>query len=89
MPYVQGLQVLNDCVENQRMVSKLPDWLSSHWIRTVTEYQDEYKMFPSFSHFVKFLNKEARIACNPITSLQAIKLTEQASSQTSQEEITL
>ena len=76
IPYVQGLQVLNDCVENQRIVAKLPDWLSSRWNRRVTEFQDEHKMFPDFSHFVKFLNKEARIAFNPITSLQAIKPTE-------------
>lgn len=34
-------------------------------------------MFPDFSHFVKFLNKEARIACIPITFLLAIKPTEQ------------
>ena len=76
IPYVQGLQVLNDCVENQRIAAKLPDWLSARWNRRVTEFQDEQKMFPDFSHFVKFLNKEARIACNPITSLQAIKPTE-------------
>nr|XP_054604914.1 uncharacterized protein LOC107372912 [Nothobranchius furzeri] len=76
IPYVQGLQVLNDCVENQRIAAKLPDWLSARWNRKVTEFQDEHKMFPDFSHFVKFLNKEARIACNPITSLQAIKPTE-------------
>lgn len=77
MPYVQGLQVLNDCVENMRIAAKLPDWLSTRWNRTVTEFQDEHKMFPDFSHFVKFLNKEARIACNPITSLQAIKSSDQ------------
>ncbi|XP_039902265.1 uncharacterized protein LOC120742861 [Simochromis diagramma] len=77
IPYVQGLQVLHDCVENQRIAAKLPDWLSARWNRMVTEFQDEHRMFPDFSHFVKFLNKEARIACNPITSLPAIKPTEQ------------
>ncbi|XP_054868580.1 uncharacterized protein LOC129349422 [Amphiprion ocellaris] len=76
MLYIQSLQVLNDCVENQRIAAKLPDWLSARWNRKVTEFQDEQKMFPDFSHFVKFLNKEARIACNPITSLHAIKPTE-------------
>ncbi len=77
MPYVQGLQALNDCVENQRISAKLPEWLSSRWNRAVTKFQDEYKGFPDFKYFVEFLNKEARIACNPITSLQAIKPVEQ------------
>ncbi|XP_026063117.1 uncharacterized protein LOC113046489 [Carassius auratus] len=77
MPYVQGLQALNDCVENKRILAKLPDWLSSRWNRAVTKFQDEYKGFPDFKYFVEFLNKEARIACNPITSLQAIKPEEQ------------
>lgn len=77
MPYVQGLQTLNDCVEIQRIAAKLPDWLSSRWNRTATVFQDERKAFPDFKSFVQFLNKEARIACNPITSLQALKSTEQ------------
>ncbi|XP_057694568.1 uncharacterized protein LOC130917316 isoform X2 [Corythoichthys intestinalis] len=73
---IKNLQVLNDCVENQRIAAKLPDWLSARWNRKATEFQDEHKMFPDFSYFVKFLNKEARIACNPITSLQAMKPSE-------------
>ncbi|KAG1929509.1 hypothetical protein F2P79_022940 [Pimephales promelas] len=77
MPYVQGLQALNDCVENQRISAKLPDWLISRWNRAVTKFQDEHKGFPDFKYFVEFLVKEARIACNPITSLQAIKPAEQ------------
>lgn len=67
MPYVQGLQALNDCVENQRMSTKLPEWLSACWNRVVTEFQDNHKRFPDFKYFVRFLNKEARISCNPIT----------------------
>ena len=86
MPYVQGLQVLNDCVENQRIAAKLPDWLSSGWNRTVTKYQDEHKMFPDFGYFIRFLSMEARIACNPITSLQAIKPTDQERSKPTQRE---
>lgn len=73
MPYVQGLQAVNDCVENQRIVAKLPEWLSSRWNRAVTMFQDQHKAFPDFKYFVQFLSKEARIACNPIMSLQAIK----------------
>lgn len=81
MPYVQGLQALNDCVENQRIAIKLPDWLSARWNRAVTFYQDEHKMFPDFRYFVRFLNVEARIACNPITSLHAIRPTDQERSK--------
>lgn len=73
MPYVQGLQALNDCFENKRIAVKLPNWLSARWNRAVTVYQYEYKMFPDYRYFVKFLNMEARIACNLITSLHAIR----------------
>ncbi|KAM4722953.1 leptin receptor [Rhinophrynus dorsalis] len=81
MPYVQGLQALNDCVENQRIAAKLPEWLNSRWNRVVTKFQDECKRFPDFRYFVELLNKEVRIACNPITSLQAIRPTEQERSK--------
>lgn len=43
-------------------------------------------MFPGFSYFIRFLNMEARIACNPITSLQAIKPTEQEGSKPTERE---
>ncbi|XP_056603346.1 uncharacterized protein LOC130420207 isoform X2 [Triplophysa dalaica] len=86
MPYVQGLQTLNDCVENQRITVKLPDWLSSRWNREATIYQDGHKMFPDFRYFVRFLNMEARIACNPITSLYAVKSTDQERSKPTERE---
>ena len=86
MPYVQGLQTLNDCVENQKITVKLPDWLSSRWNRQATIYQDGHKMLPDFRHFVRFLNTEARIACNPITSLYAVKLTDQERSKPTERE---
>nr|XP_054601731.1 uncharacterized protein LOC107396997 [Nothobranchius furzeri] len=74
MSYVQGLQVLNDCMENQKIAQKLPDWLSSRWNRAVVTFQDEIGAFPDFKYFVSFLNKEARIACHPVTSWQAMNL---------------
>ncbi len=86
MPYVQGLQTLNDCVENQRIALKLPDWLSSRWNREATIYQDGHKMFPDFRYFVRFLNMEARIACNPITSFYAVKSTDQERSKPTERE---
>ncbi|XP_063955602.1 uncharacterized protein LOC135154201 [Lytechinus pictus] len=72
MPYVTGLQVLNDCYENQKMIAKLPDWLISSWNRVVSN-ELEGGSYPSFSKFVKFVAKEARIANNPISSLGALK----------------
>ncbi|XP_057709746.1 uncharacterized protein LOC130927761 [Corythoichthys intestinalis] len=76
MSEIKGLEILNDCNENQKMLSKLPDWLTSRWNRKVTETQEQSQTFPSFSQFVEFLNIEAKIACNPITSLHALKPSE-------------
>nr|XP_046179278.1 uncharacterized protein LOC124010653 [Oncorhynchus gorbuscha] len=61
----KGLEVLNDCNENQKILAKLPDWLTSRWNRKVTAILEETEIFPSFSQFVKFLTREAKIACNP------------------------
>ncbi|XP_032425349.1 uncharacterized protein LOC116724101 isoform X1 [Xiphophorus hellerii] len=69
----ENLNVLNDGIENQRLAAKLPDWLSNRWNRKATEYQLEHRQFPRFSYFVTFLSMEASIACNPITSYQAIR----------------
>ena len=73
MPHINGLQVLNDCKENQKIVSKLPDILIARWSRIVTEYMDEHAAYPLFSRFVSFVEREARIACNPIASFAAVK----------------
>nr|XP_054599707.1 uncharacterized protein LOC129164253 [Nothobranchius furzeri] len=73
MLQVKGLEVLNDCHENQRMLSKLPDWLSARWNRKVIEIEEQDGSFPTFNHFVDFIAREAKIACNPVTSLHALK----------------
>ncbi|XP_030611515.1 uncharacterized protein LOC115798709 isoform X1 [Archocentrus centrarchus] len=70
---INGLEILNDCNENQKILSKLPDWLTSRWNRKVLIIEEETGRFPSFSQFVQFLIKEAKIACNPVTSLHALK----------------
>ncbi|KAM9332785.1 uncharacterized protein KZ484_017918 [Pholidichthys leucotaenia] len=31
MSQIKGLEVLSDCNENQKMLAKLPDWLTSRW----------------------------------------------------------
>lgn len=77
MPHVKGLQVLNDCEENQKMLVKLPVWITSRWNRYVTKQLDQAKEYPSFKEFASFITEEARIACNPVSSLYALKPTEE------------
>lgn len=76
MSQIRGLEVLNDCNKNQKILAELPDWLTSRWNRKVIEAKEESHTFPSFSQFVKFLTCEAKIACNPITSLYVLKPSE-------------
>lgn len=37
----KGLEILNDCYENQKILVKLPDWLTSRWNRKVIEVEEE------------------------------------------------
>ncbi len=73
MPHVQGLGVLDDCEENQKLLQKLPDWITTRWNRYVTKVIEEGKLYPSFSEFSDFVAEEAHIACNPVSSLHALK----------------
>ena len=61
--HISGLNILNDCRENRKMLTKLPKWLIRRWRRIVSKYTHSY---PSFSEFCLFVNKEADIICNPI-----------------------
>ena len=71
--------------ENQRILKKLPVHLVSRWSRIVDNWlsQDDEEIqsglkengvtnkpkYPPFKEFCKFLQREARIACNPETSM--------------------
>lgn len=72
MPHVKGLQILNDCQENQKLVQKLPDWAISRWNRQVTQTLSKSQEYPSFREFAEFVALEAEIACNPVTSFYAL-----------------
>lgn len=72
MPHVKGLQILNDCEENQKLLHKLPDWINTRWNRHVTKTLMGGGEFPSFSEFASFLSLEAEVACNPVTSIHAL-----------------
>lgn len=54
---IKSLEVLNNCSENQRMLSKLPDWLTARWNRKVIQIEEEYGSFPTFSNFVDFVTR--------------------------------
>ncbi|KAL6459770.1 hypothetical protein MHYP_G00315290 [Metynnis hypsauchen] len=73
MSQIKGLEILNICDENQKLLTKLPDWLVASWNRKVIEIEETCNEFPTFSQFVEFITKEAKIACNPVTSLHALK----------------
>ena len=76
MPYVKGLDILNDCEENQKLVQKLPDWTAAQWNRKVTQVMRDAQEFPNFQDFVIFIVTEAEIVCNPITSFHALHSSE-------------
>lgn len=75
MPHVKTLEILNDCSESQRILLKLPDWLVSSWNRKAIEFRQTRAMYPPFKELVD-LSKEADLACDPITSIQALKVVE-------------
>ena len=63
-----NLSILNDCRENKKILSKLPEWLVHRWTRIVVAYKEKHAIFPPFSHFVDFLECEANIACDPLST---------------------
>ena len=72
-PYVKGLSVLDDCKENQKMTSKLPDWVITRWSRRVSESLEQSTEYATFEQFVIFVEKEARAACHPVASIAGVK----------------
>ncbi|KAJ8342685.1 hypothetical protein SKAU_G00326130 [Synaphobranchus kaupii] len=82
-PHVKGLAILNDCEENHKLLKKLPEWIVRKWSRIVVDQLDNSGKYPDLAYFTKFLNKEVRIACNPIASpfLMNAKSTDERSSK--------
>ena len=54
MSVVPGLQSLDSCHENQRIISRLPDWMVYRWNRLVFTAVEESTVYPPFSRFVNF-----------------------------------
>lgn len=76
MPHVKGLAILDDCEENHKLLKKLPEWITRRWSRVVAKKLDETGEYPNFSSFTEFIQMEARIACNPVTSPLLLKTTD-------------
>ena len=73
MHSIGTLKCLDDDRENRKFLSKLPDWMVTRWSRIAYQLKEENREFPSFKVFADFLAKEAKIACNPVISLQSLK----------------
>lgn len=73
MNIIGTLKVLDDDKENRKLISKLPDWVVTRWSRVVFQWKEDQRQFPSFKRFVGFICKEAKIASDPVTSLQSFK----------------
>jgi hypothetical protein len=73
MTTITSLRFLNDSRENRKLLQKCPDWIVNKWARIVADYKGHLGSFPSFHDFVDFMEKEANIACDPITSMQPHK----------------
>lgn len=85
MPHIKGLNILNDCEENQRLVRKLPDWAAARWNRQATQFMKDSGEFPSFKDFAQFMSSEAEIVCNPITSFHALRSSDTITAKTQKE----
>ena len=78
----RSLLILDDESENQKFLSKLPDWLVQRWARMVSESRTKDGKFPTFSEIVDFISKKEKIAKDSVTNMQAFKPAAQhASSQ--------
>ncbi|XP_032411399.1 uncharacterized protein LOC116714770 isoform X2 [Xiphophorus hellerii] len=74
MLHIRSLEVLNDCMEIQKLLLKLPDWLTTRWNRTAMKIRRASDgEYPSFHVFADFVSTEADLACDPIASMQALK----------------
>lgn len=68
-----NLMVLDDEREQGKILKKLPDWIITRWSRAASTYRQQFLTHPPFHIFANFMEQEADLACDPITSIQAIK----------------
>lgn len=90
MTTIHYLNVLNNPDENQKMIKKLPTHIVARWSEVVDEWLAEEEpeegcgnlrfgrqcFKPEYPPFSEFMRKGARIAYNPVTLPQALKVEE-------------
>ena len=67
------LNILDDVRENRKVLLKPPEWIVNRWNRQVASWREKERKFPPFIEFMQFMTKEDKPACDPVTSLQALK----------------
>ena len=85
MQIIENLNILNDYMENKKLLTKLPEWLVSRWNREATRKMKEEKNYPDFKTFTTFISAEADLLCNPISSCHVVKELERATDSTRQD----
>ena len=74
MTDITGLEILNDNRENWKILRELPDWIITRWSRIVLVTKQDRSAYPSFAEFAHFIETEADIACDPIVSLESLRI---------------
>ena len=59
-------------MEKQKLLAKLPDRFTSQCNREAARERKEQKRYPAFKNFTAFINAEADLASNPISSCNAV-----------------
>ena len=60
-------------ITNRKLVANLLKWIADLWRRIVHQRKTEEVTFPPLSEFVKFLSREAGIACDPVVSVHSLR----------------
>ena len=64
MNQIPSLRILDDSLENRKLLSKLPKWCQREWAKKVADL--DYKSYPKFYEFVSFVVRVADRVNNPI-----------------------
>ncbi|XP_064647111.1 uncharacterized protein LOC135499967 [Lineus longissimus] len=86
---IYTLGILNDKRESMEILKKLPNWLASRWNRSVYRWVksrreratregtslEEVPDYPPppFEFFLEFMEEEAELQCDPVTSIGALR----------------
>ena len=82
MQTIKDLTMLNDYMENQKLLAKILDWLISRWNREATRETKEQKRYSDLKTFTTFIN--ADLASNLISSCNLVNEGGTASDKTHQ-----